>query len=180
MEASLRGLDRGQLRVVTGWVRPLLDGDARVVLEAVERARAAFYDPEASFMYSVLLCRTGHLERGLELLEDAVQGGFCALTAMADEPSYDPLRGTPRFEALREQSAERRAEALDAYRAAGGYAALERARAELAPGEIHYLNDSDSVSVSSERSTPKPRASLASSIATAMPSTSSTARTTMK
>jgi hypothetical protein len=108
------------LRAVTGWVRPFLDQDPQAVRDAVEKALAAFYDPEASFMYSLILFRTGQVERGLELLESAVGGGFNAATAMAEESSYDPVRGEPRFEALREQADARRAEALAAYRAAGG------------------------------------------------------------
>jgi len=68
----------------------------------------------------VVLFRTGQVERGLELLESAVTGGFNAATALADEPSYDPVRGQPRFETLRDQADARRAEALAAYRAAGG------------------------------------------------------------
>jgi tetratricopeptide (TPR) repeat protein len=108
------------LRTVTGWVRPLLERDAAGVLDAIENALAAFHDPEASFMYSLILFRSGQAERGLELLESAVHGGFSAATAMADEPSYDTVRGEPRFEALRELVQARRTEALAAYRAAGG------------------------------------------------------------
>jgi serine/threonine protein kinase/tetratricopeptide (TPR) repeat protein len=108
------------LRIVTGWVRPFLDQDPQAVREAVEKALATFYDPEASFMYSLILFRTGQVERGLELLESAVGGGFNAATAIAEEPSFDAVRGQPRFEALREQTDARRAEALAAYRAAGG------------------------------------------------------------
>jgi serine/threonine protein kinase/tetratricopeptide (TPR) repeat protein len=108
------------LRTVTGWVRPFLEQDSSGVLDAVEKALAVFYDPEASFMYSLVLFRTGQVERGLELLESAVHGGFNPATAMADETSYDAVRGEPRFEALREQANSRRAGALAAYRAAGG------------------------------------------------------------
>ena len=108
------------LRTVTGWVRPFLDQEPAGVLDAVERALATFYDPEASFMYSLVLFRTGQIDRGLELLESAVHGGFSAVTAMADEPSYQPVRGEPRFEALREQAEARRSKALAAYRSAGG------------------------------------------------------------
>jgi tetratricopeptide (TPR) repeat protein len=108
------------LRAVTGWVRPFLEHDPEAVRAAVQRALAAFHDPEASFMYSLILFRTGQVEEGLELLESSVRGGFNATTAMAEEPSFDPMRGDPRFEALREHAAARRAEALAAYRAAGG------------------------------------------------------------
>jgi serine/threonine protein kinase/tetratricopeptide (TPR) repeat protein len=108
------------LGVVTGWVRPFLDQDEQGVRDGVERAVAAFYDPEALFMYSLVLFRAGHVERGLELLEGAIAGGYSASTALADESSYDPVRGQARFEALREQVDARRTEALAAYRAAGG------------------------------------------------------------
>ncbi len=108
------------LRAVTGWVRPFLDQDPEAVRAAVDRALAAFHDPEASYMYSLILFRTGQVERGLELLESAVSGGFNAATAMAEEVSFDPVRGEPRFEKLRERATARRAEALAAYRSAGG------------------------------------------------------------
>jgi TolB-like protein/tetratricopeptide (TPR) repeat protein len=108
------------LRIVTGWVRPFLDQDPQAVRDAVEKALATFYDPEASFMYALILFRTGQVERGLELLESAVQAGYNAATAIAEEPSFDAVRGQPRFEALREQAEARRAEALAAYRSAGG------------------------------------------------------------
>jgi TolB-like protein len=108
------------LRTVTGWVRPFLEQDPAGVREAVEKALATFHDPEASFMYSLVLFRTGQAERGLELLEGAVRGGFNAATAMTDEPGYDVVRREPRFEALRDLAETRRSEALAAYRAAGG------------------------------------------------------------
>jgi TolB-like protein/tetratricopeptide (TPR) repeat protein len=108
------------LRRVTGWVRPFLDGDPQAVHDAVEEALATFYDPEASFLYSLVLFRMGMAERGLELLESAVNAGYNAAHAMAEEPSFDPVRGDRRFETLREQAAARRSDALAAYRAAGG------------------------------------------------------------
>jgi len=101
-------------------VRPFLNQEPEAVRDAVEKALAAFHDPEASFMYSLILFRTGQAERGLELLESAVAGGFNATTAMAEETSFDPVRGDSRFETLREQASARRTEALAAYRSAGG------------------------------------------------------------
>jgi TolB-like protein/tetratricopeptide (TPR) repeat protein len=108
------------LHIVTGWVRPFLDQDRPRVLDAVEKALATFYDPEASFMYALVLFGTGHTERGLDLLESTVRGGYNAATALAEEPSFDAVRGQPRFEALREEAEARRAQAVAAYRSAGG------------------------------------------------------------
>jgi serine/threonine protein kinase/tetratricopeptide (TPR) repeat protein len=108
------------LRTVTGWVRPFLDQDPEAVQGAVEEGLATFFDPEALFLYSLVLFRTGRVERGLELLEGAVGAGYTAVHAMAEEPSFDPVRGAPRFETLREQASARRAVALAAYRSAGG------------------------------------------------------------
>jgi serine/threonine protein kinase/tetratricopeptide (TPR) repeat protein len=108
------------LRAVTGWVRPFLDQDPEAVSKAVEEALATFFDPEASFLYALILFRMGRVERGLELLESAVRAGYNAGHALAEEPSFDPVRGDSRFEALREQAAARRADALAAYRSAGG------------------------------------------------------------
>jgi serine/threonine protein kinase/tetratricopeptide (TPR) repeat protein len=108
------------LRAVTGWVRPFLEQRPRAVHEAVEKALATFYDPEASYMYALILFRTDQLDRGLDLLEGAVNGGYNVATAMAEEPAFEPVRGEARFEALRERAEGRRAEALAAYRTAGG------------------------------------------------------------
>jgi hypothetical protein len=108
------------LQTVTGWVKPFLDQDPEATLKAVEEALATFFDPEASFLYSLILSRMGKVERGLELLEGAVGAGYNAGHALAEEASFDPLRGNRRFERLRQQVAARREAALAAYRSAGG------------------------------------------------------------
>ena len=108
------------LQVVTGWVAPFLEGDVQRTGEAIERGLEAFYDPEARFMYSLVLFKVGHVERGLELLREAVDGGYNPSGALGDEPAFDSVRGRPAFQALRRTADERRAEALTAYRSAGG------------------------------------------------------------
>jgi TolB-like protein len=108
------------LRVVTGWVAPLLAGDPQGTIEAIERALAAFYDPEANFIFSLVLLRAGQVDRGLEVLRDSIAGGFNPAGALGDEVAFDPVRGQATFEGLRRTVDERRAEALATYRSAGG------------------------------------------------------------
>jgi hypothetical protein len=71
-------------------------------------------------MDSLVLFHTGWVERGLELLEGAIAGGFNPARALVSEPAFDPVRGQVRFEALRTLADARRAQALAAYRSAGG------------------------------------------------------------
>jgi hypothetical protein len=108
------------LQAVTGWVTPFLAGDPQGTAEAVERALAAFYDPEAHFIYSLVLFRVDQVDRGLEVLRDSVAGGFNPAGALGDEAAFDPVRGQATFEGLRRTVDERRAEALATYRSAGG------------------------------------------------------------
>ena len=108
------------VKVVVGWVRPFLERDRPGLLAGVERALATFYDPEATYIDALVLVRMGLVERGLELLESAVAGGYNPATALADDPAFDPLRGQARFETLRAQADEETEKALAAYRAAGG------------------------------------------------------------
>ncbi len=96
------------------------DGSPERTTDAVERALATFYDPEALFLYSLVLFKVGRVERGLEVLQDSIAGGFNASGALGDEPVFDAVRGQAAFEALRGTADARRAEALAAYRAAGG------------------------------------------------------------
>jgi serine/threonine protein kinase/tetratricopeptide (TPR) repeat protein len=108
------------IRVVVAWVRPFLEEDRQGTRDAIEKVAEAFYDPEALFMDSLVLFHTGWVERGLELLEGAIAGGFNPARALVSEPAFDPVRGQVRFEALRTLADARRAQALAAYRSAGG------------------------------------------------------------
>ena len=108
------------LRTVTGWAAPLFAGNLEETTDAVERALATFYDPEAHFLFSLVLFKVGATERGLEVLQDSIAGGFNPAGALGDEAVFDPVRGQATFEGLRRTVDERRAEALATYRSAGG------------------------------------------------------------
>jgi serine/threonine-protein kinase len=77
-------------------------------------------DPEARFQQGWLLCDLGDHERGIEQLERAVAKGYSVVPALENGRAFDALRGDRRFAALLDAAREARAQALSAFREAGG------------------------------------------------------------
>jgi hypothetical protein len=77
-------------------------------------------DPEAIFQEGWLLCDVGAHEHGLGHLRRAIDKGYSVADTLAHAPAFEALRGTPAFEALLAQAQGARAEALAAFREAGG------------------------------------------------------------
>ena len=77
-------------------------------------------DPEAIFQEGWLLCDVGEYEAGLRELQRGVAGGYYAWPTLVRSRQFDPLRGTPAFEALVAQAEAGRQRALDAFHEAGG------------------------------------------------------------
>jgi hypothetical protein len=77
-------------------------------------------DPEGMFQEAWLLCDVGDVERGLPLLQLAVEKGYFVQPTLEHSRHFDLLRGRPEFSRLLEHAAEGRARALDAFRDAGG------------------------------------------------------------
>jgi hypothetical protein len=84
-------------------------------------------DPEAIFQEGWLLCDVGEHERGLGQLQRAVARGYVVAPTLAGRPQFDALRGDPRFQDLLAQAEEGRAQALLAFREAGGELLLGQA-----------------------------------------------------
>jgi serine/threonine protein kinase/tetratricopeptide (TPR) repeat protein len=77
-------------------------------------------DPEAIFQEGWLLCDIGEYEAGLRELQRGVAKGYFASATLMRSPQFDPLRGTPAFEALVAAAESGRQRALAAFREAGG------------------------------------------------------------
>jgi serine/threonine protein kinase/tetratricopeptide (TPR) repeat protein len=81
---------------------------------------SGFTDPEGCFHWAGGLALAGDRDGALGLLEQSIERGFYPASALASYPNLDPLRGTSDFRHLVRRAEERRHEALEAFRAAGG------------------------------------------------------------
>jgi eukaryotic-like serine/threonine-protein kinase len=111
-------------------------GRAGEVAAAIERAIAAHVDPEALFIFGVLLVRVNQPERGLEVLSGAVGAGYAPATTLVHNPGLDVLRGHAAFNALCEDAWQRLRAARERFDAAGGpeMLGLPAATAKLGSG----------------------------------------------
>jgi serine/threonine protein kinase/tetratricopeptide (TPR) repeat protein len=83
-------------------------------------------DPEAIFQEGWLTCDVGESERGLELLQRAVDRGYFVTPTLAGSRSFDAMRDRPEFRALLAQSEAGRARALELFIDGGGERLLGR------------------------------------------------------
>jgi hypothetical protein len=77
-------------------------------------------DPEAMFQEGWLLCDIGEHDRGLGHLQRAVGKGYFVAPTLAGGRAFDALRNDPAFQALLARAEGSRAQALAAFREAGG------------------------------------------------------------
>ena len=77
-------------------------------------------DPEAMFQEGWLLCDVGEHQRGLRHLRRAVGKGYFVAPTLSGGRAFDALRNDPDFQALLSEAENSRAQALAAFREAGG------------------------------------------------------------
>lgn len=105
--------------------RLALEEEAEPALALTRDVRGWFRDPEGLYVQTRFLARLGLRDESLELLEQALAGGFVSPAALESEAWFGPeLRAEPRFMALLDQARRRAAEAEAAFSAAGGPALL--------------------------------------------------------
>jgi serine/threonine-protein kinase len=92
----------------------------RSEIEAVEQATRAHTDPEALYMFAIFFGLLGDDERGVEVLDQVVGGGFSVSSALEKDPLLGPLRGHPRFAEIWNRAEQKRLEVLRRFEAAGG------------------------------------------------------------
>jgi TolB-like protein/tetratricopeptide (TPR) repeat protein len=67
------------------------------IIPAVEAAIAVHVDPEALFLFGMLLLRAGATERGLQVIGGAVRAGYTPATTLRDNDAFAGLRGNTIF-----------------------------------------------------------------------------------
>jgi tetratricopeptide (TPR) repeat protein len=101
--------------------RAALEGDRAPVREAATRMReSGFRDPEGLYFQARALAFVGELDPALRELQAVIEGGFFCAPLFAQDPWLAPLRADARADELLARAAALRAEALAAYRGAGG------------------------------------------------------------
>jgi serine/threonine protein kinase/tetratricopeptide (TPR) repeat protein len=103
---------------LTAWLEYRID-DMRVRMSTLSALKIQD-DPEAIFQEGWLLCDVGEHEKGLEFLQRAVTKGYTVAATLSSRRQFDPLRGTPAFQALLSEAEAGRERALTAFRDAGG------------------------------------------------------------
>jgi eukaryotic-like serine/threonine-protein kinase len=103
---------------LTAWLEYRID-DMRVRMSTLSALKIQD-DPEAIFQEGWLLCDVGEHEKGLEFLQRAVTKGYTVAATLSSRRQFDPLRGTPAFQALLAEAEAGRERALTAFRDAGG------------------------------------------------------------
>ena len=83
-------------------------------------------DPEAIFQEGWLLCDSGQHDRGLDCLRRAIAKGYYVAPTLSGSRAFDSLRSNPGFQGLLAEAEVGRAEALAAFREAGGERLLGR------------------------------------------------------
>jgi pentatricopeptide repeat protein len=96
-------------------------GDARAALAATRD----YPDGEGLFYAARSYARLGDHDDAMDLLERAVQRGFCCDTVLAADHWLQPLRATPRFTAVLDSASRRRTYAAEDWARAGGEQVLQ-------------------------------------------------------
>ena len=90
------------------------------VIPAVEAAIAAHVDPEALFLFGVLLLRAEAHARGLEVIGSAIRAGYTPSATLRDNDAFEPLRGNPLFRMIESEATEKQRSNQQMFEAAGG------------------------------------------------------------
>jgi TolB-like protein len=86
----------------------------------VEEVIAAHIDPEALYMFAIFMSELGEVNRGLEVLESAVRGGYFVGPALRNDPLLARMRSDRRFAAIVDFAEDGRRDALVRFESAQG------------------------------------------------------------
>ena len=101
-------------------VMSFAEGKPAEVIPAVEAAVAAHVDPEALFLFGLLLLRVDAHDRGVEVVAGAVRDGFTPATTLRDSDAFDAVRSRADFKALANEAWEKLRVNQQMFEAAGG------------------------------------------------------------
>jgi serine/threonine protein kinase len=105
-------------------------------VEAIERAMANHVDPEAVFLFGAMMIRVGDLERGLAVAANAVRGGYTPALTLAQNHTFDAVRGHADFTRMEEEARAGMTAAQRLFEAAGGPEMLGMPAATRLSGRI--------------------------------------------
>ena len=122
---QLKEIEQGTLtsyvRSIVVSVRALFEGRQEESLEAAERVIAQFPDPESVAWEARILAYFGKREGAITALKNALDHGFILYRLLTrEDPWLDPIRQSPEFNDILEQSELRYREAVAAFQDAGG------------------------------------------------------------
>ena len=69
-------------------ISAFIDRPAADAIPVIEEAIAAHVDPEALFLFGIMLTRLGIAERGLNVVRDAVRAGYTPASTLRPEPGF--------------------------------------------------------------------------------------------
>ena len=95
-------------------------GDVDETIHAIDRAIAAHVDPEALFLFGLMLVRIGVSDHGLETIATAVRSGYTPLTTLRTNEGFDGVRERADFKQLEAEAWQRARAAEQLFEAAGG------------------------------------------------------------
>jgi TolB-like protein/tetratricopeptide (TPR) repeat protein len=95
-------------------------GDSHATIDAIDRAIAAHVDPEALFLFGLMLTRIGEHDRGLGTVAAAVRSGYSPTETLRTSEAFDRVRERPVFRTIEEDAAQRARAARQLFEAAGG------------------------------------------------------------
>jgi TolB-like protein/tetratricopeptide (TPR) repeat protein len=95
-------------------------GGVEGTIQAVDAAVCAHVDPEALFLFGVMLARIGATARALEIVGIAVTSGYAAAETLKINQAFETMRDQPAFKAIEGQARRRKKDAQQLFEAAGG------------------------------------------------------------
>jgi TolB-like protein len=95
-------------------------GDPDQTMRAVDEAICVHVDPEALFLFGLMLSRIGANDRGLEIVTKAVKAGYTPVATLRHNAAFDSLRGLPQFTQMEDEARQRMQAAETLFDAAGG------------------------------------------------------------
>ena len=126
-ETAKRALDALDLRLVPPAFRLSVDAvfasynlPAAEAVKMIESAMASHVDPEALFLFGAMLIRVGEPDRGLEVSANAVRSGYTPALTIAQNHTFDPVRGPELFRKMEDEARAAMLAAQKIFEAAGG------------------------------------------------------------
>jgi TolB-like protein/tetratricopeptide (TPR) repeat protein len=122
--AALRDLDMEQVpptfrnSIMGLWASVFRPAEEAIPL--IEEAIALHTDPEALFLFAMILVRLGAIPRGLTVIAGAVQSGYTPAGTLSRSYMFDGVRHDPAFAAIEGEARRRMAAAAEVFERNGG------------------------------------------------------------